>query len=118
MSEHTKGRLAANYLGGIFGGTANGLVAQVTKTANPNVCAADARRLVACWNACDGIETADLERATASGNLAVFGQHLMRDRDELIADLAAAIAMERPSHQGMRELVRDLLAKHAPKVPG
>ena len=56
---------------------------------------ANARRLVACWNACDGISTESLEMAAALGGLrdvspgaAVFSQ-----RDELLEALQMIASM-------------------------
>jgi len=72
MSEkHTQGRLGLSRNGVIVGGP---LQHYVNGSAQPQVfmaCVgpdggseeqeANARRLVACWNACDGISTSDLE---------------------------------------------------------
>lgn len=86
---------------------------------------ADARRLVACWNACEGISTENLERATASGDLAVFGQDVMRDRDELIEFVRTYIAARDSGiapnlivdeNSPLTDAARDLLAKHAPNA--
>lgn len=55
-------------------------------------CEANARRLVACWNACEGLDTETLE-LMASGNAPslreIFGEHgqLWGQRDELLAAL-------------------------------
>lgn len=43
---------------------------------------ANALRLVACWNACDGISTETLE---ASDNMAEFARRMLIQRDELLA---------------------------------
>lgn len=60
MTEHTKGKLQ-------FAPGADSPEFNIF-TNGPHHCTAvafgagDARRLVACWNACEGLETADLER--------------------------------------------------------
>lgn len=45
---------------------------------------ANARRLVACWNACDGIDTEYLE---GDDSLPHYARRLMAQRDELLAAL-------------------------------
>lgn len=54
---------------------------QVPKDRGHNRRIANARRLVACWNACDGIGTEELE----AGSI----QKLREQRDELLAALKA-----------------------------
>lgn len=46
-------------------------------------CAANARRLVACWNALLGVDTDFIERVTQSPGVTII-EHLQRDRAELI----------------------------------
>ena len=52
---------------------------------------ANARRLAACWNACDGLPTESLEKLgtldRASVEMNVFRAHLLAQRDELLAAL-------------------------------
>jgi hypothetical protein len=50
---------------------------------NPEISNANARRLVAAWNAVDGIPTEDLERKVVVG----FMADLKRQRDEAVAML-------------------------------
>ena len=50
----------------------------------------DARRLVACWNACDGIYTDELERIASTGGMVGPREDVARiaaQRDELLAAL-------------------------------
>lgn len=49
----------------------------------------DARRITACWNAADGIPTAELE-AAADGRLLNIFEGLIRERDELMEALKEA----------------------------
>lgn len=53
----------------------------------------DARRLVACWNACQGLRTEHIEELAAIGRgverLAIGCHKLTKERDDLAAALAA-----------------------------
>jgi hypothetical protein len=50
---------------------------------------ANARRLAACWNACEGISTEELEGVVAIGKtLVAISDGLMAERDQLRAELA------------------------------
>ncbi len=73
MSEHTKGKLKLDTWGGCLDIVTDDakeiFIAKVEVTSvatSTETREANARRLVACWNALDGISTEDLE----SGNLA------------------------------------------------
>jgi len=50
---------------------------------------ADVHRLVACWNACDGVPTEDLQQLGAGGVLALTGltEQYRQERDLLLAEL-------------------------------
>lgn len=50
---------------------------------------ANARRLVACWNACEMVSTEDLEALTRPGDVSWAGtiDRLVRERDELLEAL-------------------------------
>lgn len=50
---------------------------------------ANARRLVACWNACEMVSTEDLEALTRPGDVSWTGtiDRLVRERDELLEAL-------------------------------
>ena len=52
---------------------------------------ANARRIVACVNACAGIETETLERLSHCGVLTPLHHMLMQERDEAIADADALL---------------------------
>lgn len=47
----------------------------------------DARRLVACWNACEGVPTDALERSKSLPDFVLAGQAIERQRDELLKAL-------------------------------
>ncbi len=59
--------------------------------------AADARRLVACWNACDGIDTKYLE---GDDSLPHYARRLMAQRDELLAALIHAVEIAEDKRPG------------------
>lgn len=64
-----------------------------------NVTEANARRLVACWNACEGLDTDKLERfglGTAFGS-EIF--ELRAQRDELLEAVNRLLSWERTGHQ-------------------
>lgn len=72
-AAHTKGQLVAKKDGVIVGGPVRELPKGPVQSQIASVCCvedadqqANARRLVACWNACDGSETEDLERLGAN----------------------------------------------------
>jgi hypothetical protein len=92
--SHTQGKLGFDQYGSIK--TSRGETLSLDGVSMPcgyvpseHIGKKNARRLVACWNACDGISTEALEMAAALGGLrdvspgaAVFSQ-----RDELLAAL-------------------------------
>ena len=140
MSEHTKGRLR-HYHGKlrpefptvvheIYDMTGTSIVkwggfdgVDLPK----KIIAANARRLVACWNACNGLSTTTLE-SVIEGKESIDYVTVKRDRDELIEalhSLADEMAdSNRESPQSMRgsipgwiKTIHALLAKHAQKGP-
>ncbi|MBS3998131.1 MAG: hypothetical protein KGZ67_12525 [Hydrogenophaga sp.] len=48
---------------------------------------ADARRIVACWNACKGISTAQLENEQPSADLFLTALRAVRQREDLLEAL-------------------------------
>lgn len=87
--SHTQGHLHVGGNGTIIYGADGWGVANATVfhgRTQPATSEANARRLVACWNACDGISTADLETA---GRLAAADEATLRNlqvqRDHLLA---------------------------------
>lgn len=56
---------------------------------------ANIRRLVACWNACDGISTQNLEDNLSVKELADRYNAALAQRDELLASLKAALPVLR-----------------------
>jgi len=151
MSEHTKGRLS------VMRSLTNGDVALCAASVLANdgdpvivaecwsdlryagesanaESAANARRLVACWNALEGIDTHLIEGKKAPGLADKIIEQLERDRAELIALVQSMNHMggdERggycicplnngaaPDHKHASGCAdaRALLARHAPKV--
>ena len=69
---------------------------------------ANARRLVACWNACDGIPTKWLEGGAA--DILEYSKALKAQRDELLAALERMCELYAPT-----TVARALIAKHSNK---
>ena len=88
-AQHTPGRLVVR--GGYSIYTTDGTpVADTCLTASiPDNDEANARRLVACWNACEGIDTEYLE---GDDSLPHYARRLMAQRDELLAALRMVMA--------------------------
>ena len=113
MSEHTKGRLreVCNDLVGEDGKD----VAKIAYISNAN-----ARRLVACWNACEGVSTESLESAIPGASIldTQFAESkLERGRAELMAVCEREAAMPcrcaAPHSQCISCAARAAIAKHA-----
>lgn len=100
MSKHTPGPLAFGQWPSLEKGNANesGWV-EIWSEADPDECCpypiisckghdpvANARRLVACWNACDGISTEELEAGLIAGLISIVRAKnaVDRQRDELL----------------------------------
>ena len=62
---------------------------------------ANARRIVACVNACAGIPTDDLERCPSGGlfHLADMANEVVKQRDELLAALNDAVQIAKVAHE-------------------
>lgn len=58
----------------------------------------DARRIAACWNVCDGLDTDYIEYAARTNNFVGHVQWLISERDSLKTELANS--QERRRHQG------------------
>lgn len=91
-AKHTQGPLVLGQYGAIRGGPMvrfiNGIaqeqLAMTTGTSwmEPGEHLANARRLVACWNACEGLHTESLERGAPLADQIVDA---LNQRDELLA---------------------------------
>jgi hypothetical protein len=106
MSEHTLGRLEVavevfdndgcpeTVIQGM-GGAASVAVALDFGPNNPNMRYANARRLVACWNACENVSLEVLEAINrpADVSFAMAVDRLVRDRDDLLAALKGMLAI-------------------------
>lgn len=106
MSAHTKARLVPNAIQITLYGVqakwhAIGIEGTTTAVALMGLCgdsrdaasAADARRLAACWNACEGIDTDNLENFPGwIKNGFAPGVMVVAERDKLLVELAAANA--------------------------
>lgn len=85
----------------------------------------DARRLVACWNACERVSTEDLESLKRPGDIswAMTIDMLVRQRDELLAALSPFASIDL-STQGVPKSFADdvlraqvVIAKHPGGTP-
>lgn len=93
MSTHTQGKLTHKRLGVIVGGPFVEFARGSGQKQLAIVCGVDdgseiednARRLVACWNACEGVPTDALEQIEGFGKAALPYHELKAQRDELIA---------------------------------
>lgn len=82
--------------------------------------AANARRLMACWNACDGIDTDMLESGGFPMNAARKISETIAERDALLRDKAELasllrVIVDHPEYEiemGHRKIIRAALAKH------
>ena len=103
-TEHTKGRLEVKHCGydGLFIH-----IQQIDGDPYPRVLAEawsekDARRLVAAWNACDGVPTELLENLVDDdGSVTPFYRDLLVQRDELLEALKLA-------HSALRQASTDI----------
>ena len=88
-AEHTTGSCRYDYEPGYCGEliASNGkLICSFVEEPSP----ADARRLVACWNACQGISTEGIEAITALGGMThkmPVAAGLVRQSDDLLSAL-------------------------------
>lgn len=121
MTQHTQTKLAHRY-GRIFSADREALtIANVGRAADGDFSEANARRLVACWNLCEGIETEKLEQIPPAV-LLVHGVQweqylaLKAERDELLA--ALRVAEESVGDINALEIVRAALSKHQPAGEG
>jgi len=108
MSEHTSGKIAVAMGGGKF-------VSVTTDDYSRLVCKApsseDARRLVACWNACEGISTEQLEAAPYKDSAAFMAYlKVEAQRDDLLAALKDCTTEEGPDQDTLNR-ARSAIAK-------
>ncbi len=102
-TQHTQGRLIARGFS-IYAAEGRTPVADTCLTASvPDNDEANARRLVACWNACAGIPTKALEDA---GTIAVEVE------DEMQAELLAAWQQRDELLAALEVMLRDYTAVH------
>jgi len=135
MSEHTAGRLLQSSTVLICDSEARVVanctpISEIPLLAIPiNEVDANARRIVACWNACEGISDPEsyIEHARNMvrdyGKLSAHDTMMTHDRDELREALRIdAMPMLESYCKGdprtvmKLETLRTLLARHAPKV--
>jgi hypothetical protein len=91
-AQHTQGRLHVdqNYTELVNIKCGDDWVAEATSHSTIQLNEANARRLVACWNACEGISTENLENNVPVKELAKRYNAVIRQRDRLPTALQAA----------------------------
>ena len=139
MTQHTQTKLAHRY-GRIFSADREALtIANVGRAADGDFSEANARRLVACWNACEGISTEQIEHGlhvelitvccgkheTCSRMCVPRAQHFKAQRDELLECLKLARAYMRTAIQSDTyradptcQRIESAIAKHQPAGEG
>ena len=71
----------------------------------------NSRRLAACWNACEGISTENLEDNKPIIELANDYNAVLKQRDELLAALVAVFPYCDRLSTGIHDAVRDAIAR-------
>lgn len=93
MTTHTQGKLSVLGQASIIDDKDNILVDIFHSMTTPD----DARRLVACWNVCDGLDTDYIEYAARTNNFVGHVEWLISERDAAKTELASS--QERRRHQ-------------------
>jgi hypothetical protein len=94
MSKHTQGTLAERN-GRIYCADRENLtIANVARSSDGDYSPANARRLVACWNACIGISTGNLEDNIPILELANRYNDSIKQRNELLEALRGVVSQE------------------------
>lgn len=95
MSEHTKGRLTSESNGSAYQRDLNTADGRTVATAGPG----NARRLAAAWNACEGMETDDIEELAACQGVMMLTVYA----DDKLNELNAARALLREAVDTIEE---------------
>jgi hypothetical protein len=87
--SHTKGKLSLNKYGNIKTEAGDDFRLNGATLSGNDVALANTRRLVACWNALDGVPTEWLENYVSGNAENVLQENaaLVKERDELVASL-------------------------------
>ena len=91
-TQHTQGRLMVKGGYSLYAGDDTPVADTCLTNSMPANDEANARRLAACWNACDGVPTQALENSDVLAGLSQRIAHLTIQRDELLAALNASRA--------------------------
>lgn len=116
MSAHTEGRLTLGKFASASGGPEiqyiNGSAAQQVFHCQPMESAdhaANARRLVACWNACDGVQTEGVEALAAVGGVA-FADKLVKQVEVAMTEVVAMAEEDAKAAAAERDQLRAEMA--------
>lgn len=96
MGKHTEGKLAAR-CGTPFIDTADGETCIFEAIGPRDIGEANARRLVACWNACENVPTEDLETVTNAAIMSPGYIVMSPNAIDVIAALDALTAAQQPT---------------------
>lgn len=125
MSAHTPGRLHVGERNVEIVYDADGWAvcnATVFHGRHPDMQAENARRLAACWNACEGLDTGFIEGAAEKrvANQLVNFDQIVRQRDELLVTMHLIQHATAPTHDdgGHHEAAHDLAAAAIAKATG
>ena len=92
VAEHTDERCAIRSTTPVAHGLPGKIVADVGYSGYENTDATNARRLVACWNACDGVPTDALEQIDGLAKAVLPYHQIKAQRDELLHALHDMLA--------------------------
>lgn len=119
IMNNTQGKLrvGTKYATDIYADRAGHVIA---RTLNPQATGEDeanARRLVACWNECEGIRTEDLERGHIVMTASDLFQERENQRNELLQQNAVFLDAAKKAIRSLNELVVDD-SEEAPAIQG
>lgn len=120
---HTQGKLrvGTKYATDIYADRAGHAIARAVNPQATGEDEANARRLVACWNACTAMLTKDVEELAEFGNgvmqLIVKATDAITDRDELLQQNAVFLDAAKKAIRSLKELVVDD-SEEAPAIQG
>jgi hypothetical protein len=103
--KHTQGKLLARGYS-IYSNDKTPVADTCLTASHPDMDHANALRLVACWNACDGLSTEELEQAPTKDTF-LSALHAIRQRDELLCRIEAAKNIWREDTERIAEIIKD-----------
>jgi hypothetical protein len=92
-TQHTPGLLIVRGYYSIYAEDRTPVADTYMTASTPENDHANARRLVACWNALNGIPLSDIESASQSGSISYALHKVILQRDDLLAALKGILAV-------------------------